>query len=1241
MNSRRRPQLLVLDLTLVSLIAIGGGGAFCFRAAMERERTHLSQIARDRIRLVSAISRETGNRDDTLARVSTQLAVPPSEEAGDRADKPPSSPNTALVRRDNGIVWLFDRSIRPEIAIADLQNGEFLPVDRVLEGNSGTAIARTPNGKRVLVAYEPVPNLPWGVVVQVSLAEVRAPFIKVGLYTLTLVLATDILSFLWRRHRENAVVREIQTLNRNLETKVRQRTTELTQLNQNLQRQVRDRQRIESVLRETTHRLEAILQNVADGIVVFGRYGEIIYANDEAARLAGYEDIEHMIASQRPVSPQCDVLDEAGQIIPRENLPQTAVLEGIASHFQTLRYYNRTTHEERWVFVKATPVSNDDGDFNLAVVVTHDITDRANVEAALRQSEARYRRIVETASDGIWIIDADRVTTFVNPKMAQMLGYPIEDILGRSIFEFMDESDREAAADKLARHHQDTVRQYDLKLRCRDGSQLWTIVSATPAFDMTDGSLGSLGVTIDITERKIAEDALRESEERFRALFEQAAVAMAVMTLDGRFFRVNQAFCELLGYSRPELLELRLGDITHPADLRTTHEKLIGLREGIGDRYSLEKRYLGKTGEIVWVSSTVSIVRDGNGSPKYLLGVVQNISQRKRALRERETAETALRESEKRFRTLVQTAGSAIIALASDRRIVEWNDEAERLCGWTRTEMLGEDYFTLCLPPAWRDRVAAQFDRVLGGQLVREFEHQVFDAQGETREVLWNFNRWYNAQSKQWEIVACGQDITERQQVQAALRESVERFRAIFEQVAVGVAYVSGDGAIVDVNQKYADICGYRQSELRSKSIAAIVHPDDRGDWASWTNRLLGGELDTFSREIRYLRRDRTTIWVNLTASILHDAKGRPENFLHAIENISDRKQAEADLQQANQKLKENLHELELRHEEMVNLSRTNEFLQACASLEEAYDALGDLLRPLFPGCSGGLFLLEGDTELLEPVSVWGLPLEEAMEISSDSCWALRLSRAHWSDRQTKLHCKHLRYPSPPAESLCVPVIAQGETLGLLQIQSPEPGNLTEAKQHLARTVTEHVALTLSNLQLRETLKRQSIRDPLTGLYNRRYLEESLDRELHRASRDDYPLSVVMLDVDRFKKFNDKFGHDAGDAVLQRLGEFLQHQVRGSDVACRYGGEELTLVLPGASLEIARDRAENIRRGIENLHVSSNGRLLGTIRASLGVASFPDCGTTWEEILQAADAALYRSKANGRNRVTVAEPVTG
>jgi diguanylate cyclase (GGDEF)-like protein len=180
--------------------------------------------------------------------------------------------------------------------------------------------------------------------------------------------------------------------------------------------------------------------------------------------------------------------------------------------------------------------------------------------------------------------------------------------------------------------------------------------------------------------------------------------------------------------------------------------------------------------------------------------------------------------------------------------------------------------------------------------------------------------------------------------------------------------------------------------------------------------------------------------------------------------------------------------------------------------------------------------------------------------------------------------------------------------------------------------------LALANLKLRETLHQQSIRDPLTGLFNRRYLEESLNREIHRALRTERSLAVVMIDVDRFKQFNDTFGHDAGDAVLRELGTFLQTHVRTSDIACRYGGEELTLIFPDADLEDAAHRAEALRQGIKELEITHRGQTLDQITISMGVSACPDCGTDGDDLIKAADAALYRAKKEGRDRTVVASP---
>jgi len=171
---------------------------------------------------------------------------------------------------------------------------------------------------------------------------------------------------------------------------------------------------------------------------------------------------------------------------------------------------------------------------------------------------------------------------------------------------------------------------------------------------------------------------------------------------------------------------------------------------------------------------------------------------------------------------------------------------------------------------------------------------------------------------------------------------------------------------------------------------------------------------------------------------------------------------------------------------------------------------------------------------------------------------------------------------------------------------------------------------------LRSTLRQQSIRDPLTGMYNRRYMEETLEREVLRATRNNENVGVIMLDIDHFKDFNDTFGHQAGDILLQSLGHFFLSHVRGEDVACRYGGEEFILLLPGSSIEETRDRAEEMREKVNQMNVDFKGQALGKITLSFGVSVFPNHGTSPDILIQTADQALYRAKSEGRDRVVVA-----
>jgi diguanylate cyclase (GGDEF)-like protein len=179
------------------------------------------------------------------------------------------------------------------------------------------------------------------------------------------------------------------------------------------------------------------------------------------------------------------------------------------------------------------------------------------------------------------------------------------------------------------------------------------------------------------------------------------------------------------------------------------------------------------------------------------------------------------------------------------------------------------------------------------------------------------------------------------------------------------------------------------------------------------------------------------------------------------------------------------------------------------------------------------------------------------------------------------------------------------------------------------------LALALANLRLRETLRSQAIRDPLTGLFNRRYLEETMERELNRVKRQEIPLGVIMMDLDHFKQYNDTFGHSAGDELLSALGILLKTHIRGEDIACRYGGEEFLLILSGASVSIALERAESLRQAVKEMHQHYPDLKPTTL--SLGVAVYPEHGNTGLQLIQSADAALYRAKKAGRDRVMVAE----
>lgn len=375
-----------------------------------------------------------------------------------------------------------------------------------------------------------------------------------------------------------------------------------------------------------------------------------------------------------------------------------------------------------------------------------------------------------------------------------------------------------------------------------------------------------------------------------------------------------------------------------------------------------------------------------------------------------------------------------------------------------------------------------------------------------------------------------------------------------------------------------------------------------------WTTRRMGHSVDDISRAADELAKG------NLTARVLDVAK---------TDGLANRFNLMAEL-------------IEKRTRETAVLAELGEMLQSCASIAEALHVFAQFADALFPVQPGVLYMIEPNRVDVSAVACWrGGEKYSEENLEFNDCWALRLSKPHENCAQGKGgHCDHVK--SLEVESRCIPLPAFGEVIGLLFIVTRDESNEHMEPEHTKRfsdIVAEQVALALANVKLREMLRNQSIRDPLTQLYNRRHLDEVFQRELHRTERHEQPLSVLMFDIDDFKKYNDTHGHEGGDAALRYLGETLRDFFRPEDGTFRVGGEEFVTLLPGTGLEDAITRAEALRQEVAGLQVMLGNTTLPNITISMGVASFPQHGQNESQLLKAADQALYRAKDAGRNCV--------
>jgi diguanylate cyclase (GGDEF)-like protein/PAS domain S-box-containing protein len=708
---------------------------------------------------------------------------------------------------------------------------------------------------------------------------------------------------------------------------------------------------------------------------------------------------------------------------------------------------------------------------------------------------------------------------------------------------------------------------------------------------------------LEIEKHKQTSAALLKNEEWFRTIADFTYSWEYFLSPQNAFLYVSP-FCEkITGY--PVSLFMQdpdfLVSIVHPQDrsLVAEHNHLsVETRQTCQD---FDFRILNQDGQEHWIRHVCRPVFSTNGEYLGQRGSNRDITSRK-------NVELRLRQLSR----AVEQSPSSIVITDINAHIEYVNPKFTEVTGYTPDEVIGENPRVLQsgnTPPA---SYVQLWNTITTGKEWRgEFQNQKKNG-----DFYWEsavIAPVVDAENQITHYVAIKEDITERKQIEKLLRDSEERFRSLFENSPFAYQSLDQNGFILDVNENLCELLGYTKAEFIGKPFSDF--------WAQGTSI----SKKSAHVDLQLLRKDHQPITVLLEVREQYDAHGRFLRNHCILTNVTEREQMQARLRQQNESMTA-LYESAL------------EFLHH-HDLDNLLKSLVDHASKLIEVDIAEIFTMKDDLLVAQNMSP-ELPFKVGDRFDRDRAvlaWRSvdTLQPAIMDDYSNWEH--HL----PDYDSLHIyaaasfPIVSNNQCLGVLDLGRDKPGHpFTADEIQMAKLFTQISALAIENANLNTSLLEQSIHDPLTGLYNRRYLFETIQREMSRSRRENYSISIVLLDVDRFKKLNDRYGHAAGDAVLRAMAAHFQKIVRSEDIICRIGGDEHIIVMHNTSPNKALERADQLRQVMEGLQVEHEHNLLH-FTISMGVAAYPEHGMTIDEVIACADKALYASKKSGRNQVVL------
>ena len=819
-------------------------------------------------------------------------------------------------------------------------------------------------------------------------------------------------------------------------------------------------------------------------------------------------------------------------------------------------------------------------------------------EAVRRESEARFRSSVEAMEEGLALQDADGAILMCNAGAERILGLTEDQMAGRTSLDPRWRAVREDGREFPGPEHPAMIslregipqRGVVMGVHKPSGELTWISINTAPLFSEGEAKPHGVVTTFsDITEARLTLDALAESRRFAESVTEQSTSLIYVLDIDKRQpVYSNREAAEFLGYTAEQAKAMGpdfLFEIIHPDDRAFAQTHFSRFAQMADDEVcEFEMRVRHADGEWRWQwTREVVFKRHADGTPTQILGTAQDITERKQAEEERA-----------RLAAIVESSRDAIWAATLDGTIISWNRGAERLYGYAPEIIIGRHASTLA-PSEESGFIGEIIRAILRGEKRENLEVKRRRTDGAWFDVSLTFSPIQNAAEQIIGIAAIGRDITAQKQAEAALRKSEFALRTVMEGAPI-ILYATDAQGVVTLSEGAAlASLGLKPGERVGKNVFDMY--PDVPEIQQNLRRVLAGENVTYDLILngRCYHNDMRA---------QRDREGVVMGMIATSYDMTERRQAEEALRQSQESL-----------EQAQAMARVGSWEIDCRSGAKRWSPEMFRLFGLPPAAAPPD--MDWSLNIVHPDDRAALYACMQQALTGGTPYRLehRVVWAEGSEHHLQARCEPLRD-------------ASGSLLALRGTAM----DITERKMAEQALKDFSVVLEFQKCELEKTnaeLESLAMLDGLTGLRNRRSFDTRLQEEFDRAVRYHSALSVVLLDIDRFKQYNDAYGHLAGDDVLRQVGAILNNSIRETDLVCRYGGEEIAIIMPETDGLGAVQVAERVRVAIAGADWPQR-----QVTASLGVCTLQLEMSRTDDLVAGADRALYLSKSHGRNRVT-------